>query len=305
MAEIGGVIVSSFNIDILVGSVIKKLTSIFECAGGFIAFFENDNLFLIDENGRRAQMISNKSGVVVELMNLGEPIYSNNVALDLRFSKIRENNLNSFISCPIIVKGKTLGLVVLENKKEEKRITQENLVLLKNIVFQVGLSIYNLKLYELAIIDGLTQTYTHRFFQKKIGECFNKGGLTFVLADIDFFKKINDSFGHPQGDYVLKTIARILKEKFSRFGYVCRYGGEEFGIIIPGLSSKDIYQSVEEARAFMENYFFNLNGQRVNVTISFGMADSDGATNAQKIIEKSDQALYRAKAEGRNRVCLG
>jgi diguanylate cyclase (GGDEF)-like protein len=305
MSEIGNVIASSFNIDTLIDKTIRTLINIFECESGFVAFFEENNLFLVDGNGKRAKMISNKEGIIVELMNMDEPIYSNNIELDCRFSKIRSNNLSSFISCPIMVKNKKLGVVILENKKEEKRFVHENSVLLKNLVFQIGLSIYNLKLYELAIIDGLTQTYTHRFFQKKIRELIGKGVLTFVLADIDFFKKINDTYGHPQGDYVLKTIAKTLKEKFGNRGFVCRYGGEEFGIIIPNLFSNQANSLVEEVRIFIENYSFDLNGQKVNITLSFGIADSRNGLNAQKIIEKADQALYRAKEEGRNRVCLG
>ncbi len=163
--------------------------------------------------------------------------------------------------------------------------------------------------YKLAVTDGLTQLYNHRYFQEQIINQINnfeRYGTVFslILIDIDFFKKFNDTYGHQSGDCVLKQVANILKKNSRTSDIACRYGGEEMSIILTNTNKKEAIITAQKICAAVRNNKFTLaNGEKVNVTISVGVATvgKDGS-KPQELIEYSDKCLYKAKESGRNQV---
>lgn len=163
--------------------------------------------------------------------------------------------------------------------------------------------------YKLAVTDGLTQIFNHRYFQEQMiihTDNYNRYGVIFslVLIDIDFFKKFNDTYGHQSGDCVLKQVAAILKKSSRISDVVCRYGGEEMSVILTNTNKQEaIIVANKICSAVRNNKFTLANGEKVNVTISVGVASIgiDGNT-PQEVIEYSDKCLYKAKESGRNRV---
>jgi len=127
-----------------------------------------------------------------------------------------------------------------------------------------------------------------------------------IMIDLDHFKKINDTYGHESGNYVLKEVARIFIENIRRIDIPCRYGGEEFAIILPGTHLPQAALTAERLRFALEKTEFRLKNKTVKVTASFGVETYDGLEDltAETFIERSDVYLLEAKAKGRNRVCV-
>lgn len=168
------------------------------------------------------------------------------------------------------------------------------------------LTILNEKLQQMADHDGLTKILNRRKIEQMIDEQFDKvkyanviSGL--IMLDIDFFKKINDNYGHAVGDKALVDIAKIMDDAISDIdgAYVGRWGGEEFMMIVPGYDSAEIYELGERIRRRIEAYDFGIPRP---ITASLGVLSFDSAWDKKMIYVKVDDALYKAKAAGRNLV---
>lgn len=165
------------------------------------------------------------------------------------------------------------------------------------------------KLKEMAMKDGLTGLYNHalliELFEKEIDkQQRNNGSISFAMIDIDDFKKINDTYGHISGDTVLKELSNILMSSVRGGDIVGRYGGEEFSIVFPGIDEQNAFQLCERIRKEVEDFNFEIGIETVKITISIGINFNElkGIINKREIIQKADEALYRAKHNGRNRV---
>lgn len=128
--------------------------------------------------------------------------------------------------------------------------------------------------------------------------------LSFIMVDIDHFKKINDKFGHPVGDLVIKKLSTIFMSRIRSQDNIGRYGGEEFALVLPGAKSEDAKVIADNLRALFSQYIFKVDGTEFNATFSAGISCYDGSNNAASIVEQADQALYKAKQLGRNQVVV-
>ncbi|OMH39582.1 GGDEF domain-containing protein [Motiliproteus sp. MSK22-1] len=128
--------------------------------------------------------------------------------------------------------------------------------------------------------------------------------LTLVVADLDHFKAVNDGFGHLAGDKVLRLVAKILRGGLRESDVICRYGGEEFVIVMPNTDSSQALEVVEKLRRVMEQSPFNFKGKPVRVTMSFGIAQNLADEAPDGLFSRADRALYAAKEAGRNRCIL-
>ena len=158
-----------------------------------------------------------------------------------------------------------------------------------------------------AYTDELTDIYNRAYFE----DVFNKEiirfkqeqlPLSFIILDIDRFKKFNDTYGHQLGDEILKELSRIIKEHTRQSDIFARWGGEEFVKILPNTSLKGARQLAEHLRAIVEHHIFIDN---LRVTCSFGVSEFKIYDTKESVMKKADDALYRAKTNGRNRVEIG
>lgn len=179
--------------------------------------------------------------------------------------------------------------------------------------FYKGLSTFleNAMLQKLVITDSLTGIYDHRYLTFKLKAEFNwrretKSEFFFVMVDVDFFKKVNDEYGHEEGNAVLVAIAKILKGGVRGSDVVARYGGEEFSLILFDSDEKGALQSVERIRATVEAHKFTSARGPFKVTISAGICSNKNTDvkTPEDLIKCADQALYEAKNSGRNRICI-
>ena len=164
------------------------------------------------------------------------------------------------------------------------------------------------------ITDELTQVYNKRFFLQKIGEVFaeakrNQSVCSLIMMDIDHFKRLNDTYGHLMGDKVLQQVAQVAKNKTPGQCFCCRFGGEEFGVILPGKSYEAAMEVADAVRQSVPLLKFPEEAN-LRVTISQGLVTVNFAAPAAAPLEKfddfiklADDELYKAKLEGRDRVC--
>jgi diguanylate cyclase (GGDEF)-like protein len=130
------------------------------------------------------------------------------------------------------------------------------------------------------------------------------GALSFIMGDIDRFKQINDTHGHGVGDRTLREVARAIAGQCRKTDLPSRYGGEEFGIIVPDETASGAVELAERCRQAVEAIRVSVGPEAVRVTASFGAADAAGADSPAAMIQHSDEAMYRAKNAGRNRVAV-
>ncbi|MDP6634115.1 MAG: diguanylate cyclase [Phycisphaerae bacterium] len=160
-----------------------------------------------------------------------------------------------------------------------------------------------------AQLDPLTELYNRRAMTKRLEREWERlqrrgGTLSFAMADVDHFKQVNDNFGHSAGDRVLQQVAQTLIAQCRQVDLPVRYGGEEFAIIVPDETAESTRNLLERCRESIADTPINTGHDEIRITVSFGVADSTGRPSTDAIIEAADQALYRAKQGGRNRVEL-
>jgi two-component system cell cycle response regulator len=168
---------------------------------------------------------------------------------------------------------------------------------------------YHEEIYRMTIVDGLTQIHNKRALFEALEKELMRArryerDLSLLMFDIDFFKRINDQYGHLAGDHVLRELARIVQERIRREEVFARYGGEEFVILLPETPLPGAAALAESLRARVANHAFVFQGERIPVTVSIGTAllgENDKV--ASDLIQRADEKLYEAKRGGRNRVC--
>ena len=162
------------------------------------------------------------------------------------------------------------------------------------------------KLRLLATVDSLTQLYNRRFLDDSLVKEVQRSQrynhfLGFILFDVDFFKKFNDTYGHDQGDRVLQAIGREMKEHFRKVDFPCRFGGEEFCVILPDTDPRGTYIVAERFRRRIERML--VDGLKVTISIGIVILPACEVTKPAELIKKADESLYDAKRRGRNQVC--
>ena len=160
---------------------------------------------------------------------------------------------------------------------------------------------------EEVLLDGLTQIYNRKAFDKKISDSIERKSekvrpFTLVMVDIDYFKKVNDEYGHTVGDEILKKVARTIKETFRLNDFVARYGGEEFAVMIDRIDSHYILDVCERLRAAIESINFTVDSEKIPTSASIGIAFSKHSDTSKTLIGRADKALYLAKESGRNTI---
>lgn len=216
---------------------------------------------------------------------------------------------------PLKAKDKVNGIILADNFITKKPISKDDLRMLIMLANQAGLAIENSQLFEMTAMrahtDSLTDLWNHGYFQYLFHEELEKSrinnfSLSLMALDIDDFKIYNDTLGHQFGDKILKELASFLKNRSRKMDYVCRYGGEEFTIILPQTDSQEAFVIAERLRQDIEKQHFTYEEvmPHKKLTVSIGLATfpKDG-NNPADLISYCDKALYSAKHKGKNNTC--
>jgi diguanylate cyclase (GGDEF)-like protein len=167
--------------------------------------------------------------------------------------------------------------------------------------------LYREELKHLASVDSLSQLYNRRYFYDVAGHIIKvakreKTDISLVMIDIDFFKKINDKYGHQVGDEVIVKLSNILLEETRQSDIACRYGGEEFLLLLPHTNEEGAYKLAEQIRKKVFNSLIDLENKKLKFSVSIGTSQIDLNKDLDYTINLADKALYNAKNNGRNLV---
>ena len=213
---------------------------------------------------------------------------------------------------PLVSFGQTLGVLALDSSQPDA-FRDGDLQSLESVADICATAIQNAhyieRVKQLAYLDGLTGIFNRRFFELRILEEIERArrygaGMAVIMADIDQFKRLNDEFGHVLGDEVLRQVSSLFHQQVRKIDVVCRYGGEEFAILLTQTSAQHAINIAEKLRKIVANWQFP--GVPRTVTISAGAAAfPDQGSTRDDLVRAADNALYAAKQAGRNCVCLG
>ncbi len=219
----------------------------------------------------------------------------------------RTTDGGSGVLVPLVAKGRRLGILYVRKENGEV-FTEREMKLVQALSSHISIALENARLYTIAITDELTKVYTLRYFQQvltdEVGRYQRYGQkVSILMLDLDDFKKVNDTYGHPVGDITLREFARLVKDSVREVDVVCRYGGEEFAVILPETDDKSALIVAERIRERTEKRVFYIEGHEIKITVSIGVASCPkNAVTVRDLVNAADRALYRAKESGKNRV---
>jgi diguanylate cyclase (GGDEF)-like protein len=215
------------------------------------------------------------------------------------------------VCLPLVSFGENIGLLICATTQREA-LPANDIQALESVADILATATQNARyvdrVRELANRDGLTGVFNRRCFEARMVDEITRaarygGGVTVLMIDLDHFKKINDEFGHMLGDDVLRAVSSIFVRQLRKLDVVCRYGGEEFAVILPATQGASAASVAEKLRCAVANTHFP--GVPYTVTVSVGIAEFPGnGITRDEVVGAADSALYEAKAAGRNRICL-
>jgi diguanylate cyclase (GGDEF)-like protein len=220
---------------------------------------------------------------------------------------VQKDDGSTFAAIPLLSENKFVGILTIDN------LSKAGFDRFLIVAMQFALEMKKVLLYEtveeLAITDSLTGLYTRRYFFERFDEELHRSKrhgfkFSFLMIDIDDFKRCNDTYGHLVGDIVLKETAHIAKGSTREIDLMARYGGEEFSIILPETDRVGAMLVAERIRKKIEENIFKAYDEQLKMTVSIGLAVyPDDSEDVSDLIERADKALYAAKSSGKNIVC--
>lgn len=266
------------------------------------------------------KLLCHEDGILMNSLNKGQVLSTNEISKFIKsiLPEVREDKLNpiidntgskSLIVLPLKPENKSFGCMLVFSPREE--ILSDELNYLQLFAHQMELAITIADLFEKvkkqAVTDVLTELYNRRYFEESLqkeaerSERLNQP-FTLISLDLDYLKQINDTYGHNYGDLAIKAIGKILKRNARSIDIPARIGGEEFNLLLPGIDSRGGMIAAERIRAAIETENLEKIGK---ITASIGVATYIEHTKSiDELLEMADQAMYRAKINGRNRVVL-
>lgn len=226
--------------------------------------------------------------------------------------EIHRDTITGCLRCEVFPSS---ALLVVRSSENGKMVTQENAVPISNLASEAGLALEVVSLYDsmkiMAVTDGLTGLFNHREFYQALRRELDRARryrhtLSLLMIDVDDFKRFNDRFGHPAGDFALRKIAELLRNCARTTDIIARYGGEEFAVILPESTPGGALMVAERIKTEVGGHNFIQNASEpVHITVSIGIYSSDsGEVSEDQIVSLADEASYIAKKSGKNQVVV-
>ena len=323
--KIGIMLTSSESEDELLNTIIKWATRLTHTPAGSIALYDSqeNSMEIVALHGFKKDFSLQerwpirKGGLTEYILNVNSTIVIKDInEFNLAdSSQIKKDDIHSLIAIPLIVERTTIGILYVDDFVA-RDFSKRDEAILTLLGTQAAIAIEKMQSFEkakkLAVTDGLTGLYNHRYFVKHLRDELLRAKrytheLSVLIIDIDHFKNYNDTNGHLQGNEAIKSVTHVMKDVTRTMDILSRYGGEEFAVILPETNKQQALQtamrickSVEEEKICGEE-----KQPLKKLTISVGVAvyPEDAARGAE-LIECADQALYQAKHKGRNRVVV-
>jgi len=319
--EIASQITAQLDIENIVKNVVWSFYAKFQCLS--VTFIlprdiEDDLVRIIHYKGvEKAGLELNIPSIVRLIDFLDKDEYS-----QILFSYFKEKytepgvvkefeKINTDSIVPLRTDKGVSGLVLLPGKSDGREYDLQEVQYIIRMIRFAAIAIENSNLYWQATTDRMTKLFSHHYFEKALDDEVNRAvryGTTFslIMLDIDYFKKLNDTYGHLQGDVVIKKIAAILLDSVRNIDICSRYGGEEFAVIVPEIDIEGSAVLAERLRKRVEETLFQGEKGTVRTTISVGVTEfnSESMRSPSEVVAAADSALYQSKELGRNRVTI-
>ncbi|MBI5599186.1 MAG: sensor domain-containing diguanylate cyclase [Deltaproteobacteria bacterium] len=322
--EIGKALASSLDLKKILGIVMDRISGLMQP--------KNWSLLLLDEQtdelrfeivvgegsekikGLRLKLGEGIAGWVAKEMR---PLLVPDVSKDPRFSRKADEASNfvtkSVVCVPLANRGRCHGVIELINKVEDGRFGDEDLLLLTTLADYTAIAIENAKFLkrveELTVTDDLTKLYNSRFMHNRVEYEVERAkrfgySLSMIFIDLDYFKEVNDNHGHLNGSKLLREVAQLFVRLIRNVDMACRYGGDEFLILMPDTVKKNAVIVANKLRnTLRETVFLKEEGLNLRLTGSFGVASfPQDASDKDGFIQKADKAMYAVKNGGRDGV---
>ena len=227
------------------------------------------------------------------------------------FGERELKGIDSLLILPLVAQDRVAGTLIV-GSREAEAFGEEVVRMVAVVANHVAVSLLNAELYarmeRMAITDGLTGLYNHRYFQERLDDYIARAErheqcFSVLLTDIDHFKKVNDTHGHPVGDKVLQRFSQLLDDSARKIDLVARYGGEEFVLVLDGTEREGAVQFADRVREEVSRLVFGGSEQTFSITVSIGISTfPEDAAEKAGLVDRADQALYCSKEGGRNRT---
>ncbi|GAB4278857.1 MAG: hypothetical protein Kow0029_22360 [Candidatus Rifleibacteriota bacterium] len=316
--EVGKAISSILDFKKLQNIILETVVKVLKAEKGSLMLLDESEKILsigvavgLSEDITRDTRLEIGESIAGWVVDSKKPLFVKNVETDQAFLAIKKKNIRTgtLMCVPLMAKEKVLGALNI-SKSIPDSFSEKDFELFINLANQASIAIENAKLYRYAVTDEMTKLYNHRYFQQRLDEELLRADryenhVSLMILDVDYFKKFNDTYGHPEGDRVLKTVARIIEKSVREIDIVARYGGEEFVVICPEKNAEGSLVPAERIRKAVESHDFRIDGKHVPISVSIGVAGyPDQARSKTELITKADYALYYSKQNGRNRCTL-
>jgi diguanylate cyclase (GGDEF)-like protein/PAS domain S-box-containing protein len=319
LREVSSIITSALDLNKTMKAILDQAKKVIPYNTASIQILKDNYLSIIGGAGwnKPDEIIGNSFQIPgdnpnTEVIKTKEPLIISNISKkNFAYKKFEtEEKTESWIGIPILMRNSVIGMMAF-NKKEKNYFTSNHAELGKAFASQVAIALENARIYEevkeLSTIDPLTETKNRRsFFENALQQekLYRRYGTVFslIMLDIDFFKKVNDQFGHQYGDKILIDLVSVIKKGLRESDILCRYGGEEFAILLPQSDEADAYEIAERIRLSVKANL-TLKDTKLQITVSMGCADlkTSEIKTIDNLISKADKALYHAKNTGRDR----
>ncbi len=305
----------SLRLEDIAAIILEAFSEYFGSQGSFLIVLERGEFKLVKSQGVDIQEKEIEDSFWLELLKQNKPLLiskmeSDTLHLQIGIGKIDPRYIGLI---PLKYQNQDIGVCGLLSRQSFHRNFES--LEARNFVLQATPFIYNAlimkRLEVMAAIDELTGVLNRRFGLRRLNEEFERSKryrmpLSVAMVDIDYFKKINDTYGHQAGDFILKTLANLLVQNIRVSDLVMRYGGEEFLLVFNGASAVDTYQIMDKLRVMAETMRLQYGSFDLKMTFSCGISSypSEKVNDANGLIQQADSGLYRAKEAGRNRIVI-
>ncbi len=321
--RIGIMLTSSESEDELLNTILECATQLTDTPAGSIALYDDVDgcMELVAAHGLSKRFTEGmrwevrKGGLTERILNQTAALVVGNVAdhKEINNPEIQEEGIQALIAMPLIAERKTKGILYVDDFKP-REFGKKDESILALLSTQAAIAIEKMQLFErvkrLAITDGLTGLYNHRYFIKTLAEELKRTkrynhSLSVLLLDVDHFKHYNDTNGHLKGNEVLRKVTEVMKKTLRKVDVLARYGGEEFAVILPETNKEQGLRAAQRICEAVEKEHFSGEEKQPlkKLTVSAGVATfPDDAKRQMTLVDRADCALYEAKRQGRNQA---
>ncbi len=318
LGEVGRTIVANLDLAELLPQIARETIKLVGGASQCMVVLRDDpegelDLQVFDAEGKRVlqEPLGRGEGLTGEVMRGGETLRVADLQARWRDYGIpdvyNDPAIHSWMGTPLSVHDEVIGVLNVQ-AEAPGAYSAEQARVFETIAAQAAVAIQNARLYALATVDGLTGLYVRRYFDLRLRDEVRLAArygseFSVLMLDIDDFKDLNDAHGHQAGDRVLAEVAEVVRQTVRASDIPCRYGGEEFTVIMPRTPVAEALGVAERVRAGVAAHRVAFDGAELGVTVSVGVAGfAAGARTVADVVRRADEALYRAKAAGKNRV---